>query len=170
MRVSAYGPTVLRLALAAVFAAHGAQKLFGAWGGGGLPETAAFLSSLGLERPLASVAGADRASTFLAAVIGGLEFGGGLLLIPGVFTRWIAGALAVEMLIAAYKVHLPNGFFLNWTSAPGLGHGVEMSLVVIGGLVCLLFTGAGALSIDGWRRASEEEAALGRARVRSKLH
>ena len=175
MKLFAYGPAILRLALAAVFAAHGAQKLFGVWGGGGVAETATFFRAIGLDRPLApafEAIGIDpaAASSLLAILVAGLEFGGGLLLLLGFLTRWVAVLLALEMGVAAYAVHLPHGFFLNWANAPGLGHGVEMSLALIGGLVCLIFTGAGALSIDGWRQASEEEAALGRARLRSKVH
>jgi putative oxidoreductase len=98
-----------------------------------------------------------------------IEFGGGILLLAGLLTRWAASLLALEMAVAAYAVHLPNGFFLNWRVAPGVGHGVEMNLVLIGGLASLLFTGPGALSIDGWRRAFEEQAALGRARLRWKV-
>ncbi len=46
--MSAFGPAALRLAVGVVFAAHGAQKLFGLWGGGGLSGTAAFFAQLGL--------------------------------------------------------------------------------------------------------------------------
>jgi putative oxidoreductase len=168
-----YGPAVLRLALGAVFAAHGAQKLFGVLGRGGLARTAEYFSSLALDRPLAAVVtavglDASAAALSLAVVVGVLEFVGGLLLLPGLATRWVAALLTVEMLVAAFTVHLPHGFFMNWASTPGVGHGVEMSLALIGGLVCLLFTGAGAWSIDDWRQASAEAAAAGRAR-RSKL-
>jgi putative oxidoreductase len=174
MKWFAYGPAVLRLALAAVFAAHGAQKLFGVWGGGGLHETARYFTAAGIDRPLFVAFEAVKldpalAATFLAGLVGVVEFGGGLLLLPGLLTRWAAAALAIEMAVAAYLVHLKNGFFLNWTVAPGVGHGVEMNLVLVGGLICLLFTGAGALSIDTWRQESREEAALGRARLRAKV-
>lgn len=174
MTLFAYGPAVLRLALAAVFAAHGAQKLFGGWAGGGLRETARGFAATGIDRPLVAAFEAAKldpggAAIFLAGFVGVLEVAGGLLLVPGLLTRWVAAALAIEVGVAAYRLHLPNGFFLNWTVAPGVGHGVEMDLVVIGGLVCLLFTGPGALSIDGWRAESREEAALGRARLRSKV-
>jgi putative oxidoreductase len=168
-----YGPAVLRLSLGAVFAAHGAQKLFNVWGAGGPAQTAAFFSSLGLDRwlvPLFTAVGFDAglAALTLAVFVGTLEFAGGLLLMVGLVTRWVAALLAIEMGVAAYAVDLPHGFFMNWTVAPGVGHGVEMTLVVVGALVCLLFTGAGALSIDGRREASAEAAAFGRAR-RSKL-
>jgi uncharacterized membrane protein YphA (DoxX/SURF4 family) len=109
------------------------------------------------------------ASLAVAVLVACIEFGGGILLLAGLLTRWAASLLALEMAVAAYAVHLPNGFFLNWRVAPGVGHGVEMNLVLIGGLASLLFTGPGALSIDGWRRAFEEQAALGRARLRWKV-
>jgi putative oxidoreductase len=175
MSVFAYGPAILRLALGAVFAAHGAQKLFGLWGGGGLRDTAASFSAFGVDRPLLAAfqaigLGSAGAASFVAGFVACLELAGGLLLIGGLLTRWAAAALAVEMAVAAYAVHLRHGFFLNWSGEPGVGHGVEMNLVLIGGLMCLMFTGAGALSIDDWRQASQEAAALGRARLRSKVH
>lgn len=173
MTLSAYGPAVLRLALAALFIAHGAQKLFGAWGGGGLRQTAAAMAAAGLDRPLRPLFEAVRldpsdAAVSVATLVACMEFGGGLLLLAGLLTRWAAAALAIEMLVATYRVHLPNGFFLNWQVAPGIGHGVEMNLVLVGALVSLLFTGPGALSIEARREASRREAAFGRQRVRSR--
>src|SRR5512133_90513 len=102
MRLSFYGPTVLRLALAAVFAAHGLQKLFGLWGGPSLSQTGEFFASVGLAPGLP-----------LAIFVGVVELVGGALLVPGLFVRWVAIVLAFEMGVAAYKVHLPNGFFIN---------------------------------------------------------
>lgn len=173
MKMFSYGPAVLRLALGVVFAAHGAQKLFSLGGGGGPSQTAAFFSSLGLDRwlvPVFTAGGLDAslAALTLALFVGTLEFAGGLLLLVGLATRWVAALLAIEMGVATFKAHLPHGFFLNWAVAPGVGHGVEMTLVLTGALVCLLFTGAGALSIDDRRQASKEAAAFGRAR-RSRL-
>jgi putative oxidoreductase len=54
-----FGPTVLRVVVGATFVAHGAQKLFGSWGGGGLAGTAASFDSLGLSPgyPLAVAVG-----------------------------------------------------------------------------------------------------------------
>jgi putative oxidoreductase len=146
--VSAYGPTVLRLALAAVFIAHGAQKLFGIWGGGGLTGTAAFFGQLGLEPayPLAIAAGT-------------VEFGGGLLLLLGAYTQIASALLAMEMLVAMWTVHLPAGFFLP--------NGYEFNLTLIGALACLMLTGAGALSIDARRASHAAAAAAGRARLRA---
>ena len=154
MRASALGPTVLRLALGVVFVAHGAQKLFGLWGGDGPTATAAFFNQLGLTP-----------AYVLALGVGIAELAGGLLLIAGLFTLPACAVLAVDMAVAVWKVHLANGFFLNWKNAPGLGHGIEYNLVLIAGLVALMLTGPGALSLDARRRESAETEAAGRARV-----
>ena len=152
----AYGPAVLRLALGAIFVAHGAQKLFGIWGGAGLAGTAGGFSQMGLQPAYA-----------LATLAGVVEFGGGILLLLGAFTVPSAILLTLTMLVAMWKVHLANGFFLNWTHTPGQGHGYEYSLSLIGGLVCLALTGPGALSIDGRRAESARAEAAGRARLRT---
>jgi putative oxidoreductase len=143
-----YGPVVLRLTVGAVFVAHGAQKLLGVWGGGGLAGTAGFFTHIGLTPafPLA----------VLAAVV---EFVGGLMLIAGALTLFAALALAIEMAVAILKVHLANGFFL-----PG---GYEFALTLIGALVALILTGPGAFSVDGRRARSAETKAYGRARLRA---
>ena len=151
-----YGPAVLRLAVGAVFVAHGAQKLFGIWGGGGPTGTAAFFSQLGLSPAFP-----------LALLVGVVEFVGGLMLIAGALTIVAAPLLVLNMLVAIWKVHLANGFFLNWSLTPGQGHGVEFNLVLIGALVSLMLTGPGAFSIDGRRARSAEAEAYGRARLRA---
>jgi putative oxidoreductase len=146
-----YGPAALRLCLGAVFLAHGGQKLFGMWDGPGLTGTAGFLTSLGLTPAYP-----------LAVLVAVTEFAGGVLLIVGGFTRWVALALAVDMAVAVWKVHYIHGFFLN---SPG-GAGVEFCLVLIGGLICLMLTGPGAFSVDEWRDSSAESMRAGRARAR----
>lgn len=154
--MGSYGPVVIRLALGVVFAAHGAQKLLGAWGGGGPSGTAAFFAQLGLTPAYP-----------LALLVGLVELVGGVLLVAGAFTIVVTSLLAVTMVVAVWKVHFVNGFFLNWTIAPGVGHGYEFNLVLLAGLVSLALTGPGPLSID-WRRsrAAEIEAAS-RARLRT---
>jgi len=154
-----WGPTFLRLTMGAVFIAHGAQKLFGAFGGPGLSGTAAFLASLGMPAPF-----------LLAALVALVETAGGLLLVVGAYTMWAALALIVDMAVATWKVHLAYGFFINWALTPGVGHGYEFNLVLIAGLICLVFTGSGALSIDHSRRRAAEEEAAGRARLRAKVN
>jgi putative oxidoreductase len=144
----AYGPAVLRLVIGIIFVAHGAQKLFGVWGGTGLPGTATFFSQLGLEP-----------SYPLAVLAAGVEFGGGLLLIVGAYTVVAALALIVQMLVAIWTVHLPHGLFLP--------NGYEFNLTLIAALVCLALTGPGALSVDARRASHAAAAAAGRARLRA---
>lgn len=154
-----WGPTFLRLAMGGVFIAHGAQKLFGVWGGAGLTGTADYFVALGLPAPF-----------LLAILVAIVEAGGGVLLVVGYQTIWVALTLTVDMGVATWKVHFAKGFFLNWTLTPGVGHGYEYNLVLIGGLLCLIFTGAGALSVDHSRARAAEEEAAGRARLRAKVN
>jgi putative oxidoreductase len=151
-----YGPAVLRLALGAVFVAHGAQKLFGVWGGGGPDGTAAFFRQLGLEPayPLALAAGVT-------------ELVGGLMLIIGAYALFAAFALLVVQGVAVWKVHYMNGFFLNWGLTPDRGHGIEFNLILAAALATLMLTGAGAFSIDRRRARDAEAEAAGRARLRA---
>ena len=143
-----YGPAVLRLAIGAIFVAHGAQKLFGLWGGPGIEGTAAGFAQLGLNPPMP-----------LALLVGVVEFAGGLMLMLGALTLFTALALAITMAVAIWKVHFANGFFLP--------AGYEFNLALIGALVSLMLTGAGAFSIDGRRARSAEAEAAGRARLRA---
>jgi len=156
--MESYGPAVLRLAVGAMFVAHGMQKLFAVWGGGGLSGTAAYFASLGLSPAYP-----------LAVAVGVIEFAGGLLLLAGAFTRYVSVPLAAIMTAAIWTAHLPHGFFINWPLAAGRGHGVEFHLVVLGALVCLMLSGPGALSYDHARARSAEADAAGRARLRGKL-
>ena len=85
---------------------------------------------------------------FLTVIATLMEFLGGILLAAGLATRIAASGLAVVMLVAIFKVHWPNGFFLNWFALPGLGHGIEYNLALLGGCLSLLLGGAGSLAID----------------------
>lgn len=151
-----YGPAVLRLAVGAVFIGHGAQKLFGAWGGGGPEGTAAFFSQIGLTPAYP-----------LALLVGVTELVGGFMLVMGAYTLVAALALLGVMGVAIWKVHGPNGFFLNMGLVPDRGHGFEFNLVLAAALVALMLAGAGAFSIDRHRARSAESEALGRARLRA---
>ena len=91
----------LRVGAGVIFAAHGAQKLFGWFGGYGLEGTAGWMTSIGLEPGLQ-----------MATMAGGAEFIGGLLLIVGLLVRPAALMLAVTMVVAIVTVHLPNGLFM----------------------------------------------------------
>ena len=152
--MQAYGLAVLRLIVAAVFIAHGAQKLFGIWGGYGLAGTAGFFEQIGV-----------RPAYPLALIVAIIEFGGGLMLAAGAMTFVVSIALATVMVGAMWKVHAAHGFFL--ASVPGQGNGIEFTLVLLGALVALMLSGPGAMSIDGRRARSAEAEAAGRARLRA---
>jgi putative oxidoreductase len=127
---------IVRLSLGVIFFAHGAQKLFGWFGGPGLKGTIGyFQSSLNVPPAL----------TVLAALT---ECFGGVAVFAGVLTRLAALGLIVVMLIAIAKVHWPHGFFLNFSLQPGKGHGFEYNFALIGMALALLVGGGGALSID----------------------
>lgn len=126
----------VRLALGVIFFAHGGQLMFGWFGGPGLSGTIqGFQQGLGFPPALA----------VLAAVA---EFFGALGVLVGLLTRVAAAGISVVMLVAMFKVHWANGFFINWSMAPGVGHGIEMNLALLGLSVALLIAGGGALSLD----------------------
>ncbi|MFT5577777.1 MAG: putative oxidoreductase [Paraglaciecola psychrophila] len=120
----------LRLGAGAIFAAHGAQKLFGWFGGYGLEGTALWMTSIGLEPGL-----------LMATAAGGAEFIGGLLLIIGLLVRPAALLLAITMVVAMVAVHLPNGLFMS-------NNGYEFALALLAVSVGLVFRGAGSISAD----------------------
>ena len=120
----------LRVGVGVIFAAHGAQKLFGWFGGYGLEGTAGWLESIGLEPGL-----------LMAAMAGGAEFFGGLLLIAGLLVRPTALILAITMVVAILTVHLPNGLFMA-------NNGYEFGLALLVVSIGLVFRGAGSLSAD----------------------
>ena len=153
--MAGWGLTILRIAVGIIFVAHGAQKLFGAFGGGGLAGTAEYFQYLGLTPAYP-----------LAVLWGAVEFGCGLLVFLGAWTRWAAIPLAIGMAVATWKAHFVNGFFINWALATGVGHGYEMNLVLIAACVCLSLTGAGELSIDRLLDRNAESAYAGRQRIR----
>ena len=120
----------LRVGAGVIFAGHGAQKLFGWFGGYGLEGTAGWMTSIGLEPGL-----------LMAAMAGGAEFIGGLLLIVGLLVRPAALMLAVTMVVAIVTVHLPNGLFMA-------NNGYEFGLALLAVSIGLMFRGAGSLSAD----------------------
>ena len=133
---------LLRLPLGLIFMAHGSQKLFGLFGGQGVSATLkAFEEKMGIP-PL---------FTILAMIA---EFGGGLGVLVGCLTRLSALGIASTMVVAIYKVHLMNGFFMNWYCQPGRGHGIEYTMALLGMALSLVFTGGGRWSVDRmlWRR------------------
>ena len=120
-----WGITVLRVIVGIVFLAHGGQKLF-VWG---FSNVAGFFGQVGIPFPM------------LAAIVVTLvEFLGGLALLLGLFSRWAAIPLAINMLVAILVVHLRGGFFVP--------EGVEFTLTLLAANVALALLGSGEASVD----------------------
>jgi len=127
-----YGILLLRLVVGLAFVGHGAQKLFGWFGGGGVSGTAGFFGSLGYRAPAA-----------MAVAAGLLELGGGLLLASGLLTPLAALALCTVLLNAIVTVQWQRGFF----------GGYELDLTFLTVALAVVATGPGRLSLDraiGW--------------------
>jgi putative oxidoreductase len=125
-----YGLTVLRIVVGIIFAAHGSQKLFGAFGGYGLAGTAQYMESIGLAP-----------GYLMATLAGGTEFFAGLALIIGLLVRPAALGLTFLSLVAIFSVHISNGLFMA-------NNGYEFALALLGGSIAVLIEGAGKLSAD----------------------
>ncbi|GHD98139.1 DoxX family membrane protein [Streptomyces alanosinicus] len=123
------GLLLLRLGTGGVLAAHGAQKLFGWFGGGGLEGTGQFMESVGYAPGRVSATAAGLAET-----------GGGTLLALGLATP-AAGAAAAGAMAGAAAVHLPSGFFAQ---GGGYEYAASLGLAAAG----LAIAGPGRLSLD----------------------
>ena len=124
------GLLILRVALGLTLAAHGAQKLWGWFGGGGLEGVGAWLESQGFSP--------GRRAALFAGVA---EAGGGLALAFGLLTPLAAASIVGVMLVAIVTAHLSSGFFAQ-------NGGYEYPLVLALGATSLAFTGPGAISLD----------------------
>ncbi len=123
---------LLRAMIGVVFIAHGAQKLFGAFGGHGLDGTANMMAGNGLKPGM------------FFAVLGGIsEFGGGLLLLVGLMTP-LAGLAIIGVMVMAIAVSSGERGFI----AIGGGQGYEYNLVLIAIALALVIAGPGQLSLD----------------------
>jgi putative oxidoreductase len=124
------GSMLLRILLGVAFATHGAQKLFGWFGGHGLAGTGGFFAALGF-----------RPGTAFAAAAGFSELVGGLLLAFG-FLGAVGPALVLAtMLVAALTVHVKNGFFAQ-------NNGFELPFLYAVGALSYAFAGFGPASLD----------------------
>jgi putative oxidoreductase len=130
-----YGILLLRLVLGLTFSAHGAQKLFGAFGGLGLRGTGGYFAGLGYRAPVA-----------LALAAGISEVAGGLMLASGLATPLAALAIATLMLNAIGAQLWARGFWIR-------NNGYEYTLLIWTVAVALAAMGGGRFSLDaafGW--------------------
>lgn len=127
--LSPFAEPMVRVTAGLLLVPHGAQKLFGAFGGYGLDATGQFFAAkLGLPASFALLAGL-------------IEFVGGLMLAAGLLTRAVAALVFGVMFVAVFLVHLNAGFF--WSAG-----GYEYPLMW--GIVALAFVirGGGRYSVD----------------------
>ena len=125
-----WGPVLLRVVVGLLFVAHGAQKLFGWFGGYGLEGTGQWMASIGLGP-----------GYLMALLAGSAEFFGGLALVLGVLVRPAAVVLAFTMVVAIFSVHFQNGLFMD-------KNGYEYALALLVVSVSLAISGAGKASVD----------------------
>jgi putative oxidoreductase len=126
----ALGLLLIRLVVGLLFIGHGAQKLFGWFGGYGPKGTGGWMDSIGIKP-----------CVFMAVLAGLMELLGGFLLAAGLFTPLAAILIALTMIGAILKVHVKNGI---WVSANGYEYPLVLLTVVIG----IALSGAGAYSLD----------------------
>lgn len=127
---NALAPLVLRIGTGLTLMPHGAQKLFGLFGGYGLQGTGQWMDSIGLHP-----------GVLMAGLAGSAEFFGGLALVLGLLTRPAAAITAFTMLIAIFSVHINNGFFMA-------NNGFEYAFVLLVVTISLMISGAGRFSLD----------------------
>ncbi|OKY27378.1 DoxX family protein [Thalassotalea sp. PP2-459] len=125
-----YSTLALRIPIGIIFIAHGAQKLFGWFGGYGLEGTGGWMESIGLSP-----------GYLMALLAGSGEFFGGAFILFGLLTRPAAVALSVTMVVAIFAVHFENGLFMS-------NNGYEFGLALLAASVSLAFSGAGKLALD----------------------
>ena len=124
------GFLLVRLLLGGYLAAHGAQKLFGWFGGHGLAGTGGFMESLGF-----------RPGKLFALAAGLCEGAGGVLVLLGFLGPIGPGLIIITMVVAMGSVHWKNGFFVT-------SNGVEMPLAWATGAVAIAYSGPGRYSLD----------------------
>lgn len=120
----------LRITIGITFIMHGSQKVFGAFGGGGISGTALFLAKIGVPMP-----------ELLAYVVAFTEFLGGIGILLGCCTRFFALLISVLMLVAIVKVHWANGFFMD-------KGGIEYPFIILGATLSLFSTGCTKWGMD----------------------
>lgn len=131
-----YGISIIRCVLAVVIFAHGAQKLFGIWGGHGPHWT---------EEAWTQWWGIPPVLTYLVILI---ESFGAIYLFLGALTRVWAFLIGIVIIVAVFLVHWRWGFFMNWYMQAQTGEGFEYHLLVMAMVAFLMVKGGGKYSID----------------------
>jgi putative oxidoreductase len=126
---------IARLVLGATVFAHGAQKLFGWFGGYGFEGTMGFLT------------GQAGLPGFIALMVILIESVAALMIIAGVFTRVAAIGIFGLFAIIMLKFHSANGFFMNWAGNQK-GEGIEYFIILLGVALTLIIAGGGKASVD----------------------
>jgi len=126
------GLVIMRVVLGLTFLAHGSQKLFGLFGGGGIAGFAGFLDTYNLDFGNA---------VLMAQLVGWTEFLGGLLIFFGLLTRIASLGIAAVMAVAIGAVHWGNGFFV-------MDNGIEYPLMNFAVALALIFAGPGIYALD----------------------
>jgi putative oxidoreductase len=129
------GPTIARLTLGLIYFPHGAQKVFGWFGGYGFSGTMGFMT------------GQMHIPMVFAVLAIAAEFLGSLGLIIGFLGRVAAFGIACNMMVAVLLIHSHFGFFANWTGQQK-GEGIEFHLLAIGLAILVMVKGSGAASVD----------------------
>ncbi|MDT2046769.1 oxidoreductase [Priestia aryabhattai] len=124
------GLLLIRLVIGLSFMAHGAQKLFGWFGGHGLKGTGGWFESIGMKPGVR-----------MALIAGLSELVGGALFAVGFLTPLAALMIAGTMLIAIIKVHGPNGY---WSTQNGYEYNLTLLVVAIS----IAIIGPGYYAID----------------------
>jgi putative oxidoreductase len=119
---------ILQLAVGLTFAAHGAQKAFGWWGGPGLAGWEGAMQHMGF-----------RPARLFALVSAGAELVGGLLLAVGFLTPFVAAILLAQTVVIIFQVHWAHGFFKS---------GIEFPLLLGVGVAAVGLGGPSAVSVD----------------------
>ncbi len=131
-----YAALIARVALGITIFPHGAQKLFGWFGGFGYTGTMGFLT------------GQVHLPWILAFLVIIIESIGALALIFGFGTRIAAFGMLANFLGVLFTTHINNGFFMNWYAEPNKGEGFEYFILVFGLAIVSLISGGGKASVD----------------------
>lgn len=127
---------IIRISLGGVIFAHGAQKLFGWFGGYGFDGTMQyFTQTVGLPYVIG-----------VLVILG--ESLGALALVVGLFGRFMSASIFIIMLGALYFDHAQNGFYMNWYGNRPGGEGYEFDLLVFGLSLPIILSGSEAFSLD----------------------